>query len=151
MISQWLALLQVMRRAWYVQSLLLIVRKWYTNHTFIRFIFLPPFIPFFNSLQECFSARQCKLYVHNSYVHVYEPHWKRPTSANTWQASMWHACRFFPCWLARENISCDVGENQRQTGQVFFFYFHRYIQQFAVNLILKAWKHVADSFHAFSV
>lgn len=90
-------------------------------------VFLPPYSPFLNPIEEYFSAWRWRVYEHRaqdqrSLLHALDAACEDITGD---QCRGWlrHARRFFPRCIARENIRCDVDENlwpdrqQRVDGQ----------------------------------
>lgn len=91
------------------------IREWLAVHQRMLMVFLPPYSPFLNPIEEFFSAWRWKVYDH------------RPHNQMSLLAAMdaacdgitaehcrgWlrHARRFFPRCIARENLRCDVDEN----------------------------------------
>ncbi|KAL7839610.1 hypothetical protein SRHO_G00262680 [Serrasalmus rhombeus] len=91
------------------------IRQWVATHNRMLMLFLPPYSPFLNPIEEFFSAWRWKVYD------------RQPHTQMTLLAAMDAACeditaedcrgwnrhskRFFPRCIAREDIRCDVDEN----------------------------------------
>lgn len=104
-----------------------LIRAWFTTHPRMVMVFLPPYSPFLNPIEEYFSAWRWRVYEHRaqdqrSLLHAMDAECEDITGD---QCRGWlrHARRFFPRCIARENIRCDVDENlwpdrqQRVDGQ----------------------------------
>ncbi|KAI7812952.1 hypothetical protein IRJ41_012596 [Triplophysa rosa] len=92
-----------------------IIRQWFAAHNRMLMEFLSPYSPFLNPIEQFFSAWRWKVYD------------RQPHTQMTLLAAMDAACdditadfcrgwirhskRFFPCFIAREDICCDVDEN----------------------------------------
>ncbi len=92
-----------------------VVQAWFQAHAQFTTLYLPPYSPFLNPIEEFFSAWRRK-------VHDRHPHEQvtllqamddacNYITADQCQAWIRHARRFFPRCLANENIHCDVDEN----------------------------------------
>lgn len=92
-----------------------VVQAWFQAHAQFTILYLPPYSPFLNPIEEFFSAWRWK-------VHDRHPHEQvtllqamddacNDITADQCQAWIRHARRFFPRCLANENIHCDVDEN----------------------------------------
>ena len=91
-----------------------LVRNWFTNHPQFEVLYLPPYTPFLNPIEEFFSAwRWC--------VYDRQPHARMPLlqameqacgDINIGSIHGWirHTRQYFPRCLAEENIACDVDE-----------------------------------------
>ncbi|XDV31835.1 hypothetical protein PO909_002784 [Leuciscus waleckii] len=103
-----------------------LIRAWFTSHPRMV-VFLPPYSPFLNPIEEYFSAWRWRMYEHwaqdqRSLLHAIDAGCEDITGD---QCRGWlrHARHFFPRCIARENIHCDVDENlwpdrqQRVDGQ----------------------------------
>ena len=90
------------------------IRDWFQNEQHFINVFLPPYSPFLNPIEEFFSAWRWKVYDHNPYTQ--ENLIQAMTGAcgdisvESCQGWIRHAKGFFPRCLARENIACDVDE-----------------------------------------
>ncbi|XP_073474085.1 uncharacterized protein [Aquarana catesbeiana] len=104
-----------------------LIRAWFTAHPRMDMVFLPPYSPFLNPIEEFFSAWRWRVYEHRaqdqrSLLHAMDAACEDITGD---QCRGWllHARRFFPRCIAREDIRCDVDENlwpdrqQRVDGQ----------------------------------
>ncbi|CAM4607126.1 unnamed protein product [Leuciscus chuanchicus] len=92
-----------------------LIRAWFTTHPRMVKVFLPPYSPFLNPIEEYFSAWRWSVYEHRaqdqrSLLHAMDAVCEDLTGD---QCRGWlrHARRFFPRCIARENIRCDVDEN----------------------------------------
>ncbi|KAL7852197.1 hypothetical protein SRHO_G00179820 [Serrasalmus rhombeus] len=90
------------------------IRQWFATHNRMLMLFLPPYSPFLNPIEEFFSAWRWKVYD------------RQPHTQMTLLAAMDAACEditaeacrgwirrsksFFPRCIAREAIRCDVDE-----------------------------------------
>ena len=92
-----------------------VITNWFADHPRMMSLFLPPYSPFLNPIEEFFSAWRWKVYDHR-------PHDQmslldamdagcRDISAEDCQGWIRHAKRFYPRCMARDNIRCDVDEN----------------------------------------
>ncbi|KAM7420040.1 hypothetical protein PAMA_014650 [Pampus argenteus] len=96
-------------------------------HPRMHNVFLPPYSPFLNPIEEFFSAWRWRVYEHHA-----ENQKALMTAMDAAceditgdQCRGWlrHARRFFPRCISRDNIRCDVDENlwpnraQRMDGQ----------------------------------
>ncbi|KAM4581429.1 uncharacterized protein PAE49_005983 isoform 1-T1 [Odontesthes bonariensis] len=91
-----------------------LVRNWFAHHDQFEVVYLPPYSPFLNPIEEFFSAWRWRVYDR-------QPHDRMPLlqameqacgdiavrSINGW---IRHTRRYFPRCLAREDIACDVDE-----------------------------------------
>lgn len=91
------------------------VTAWFRDHPILVRLFLPPYSPFLNPIEEFFSAWRWKVYDHR-------PHDRmtlldamdagcRDIAAEDCQGWIRHSKRFFPRCIALEDIRCDVDEN----------------------------------------
>ncbi|XP_049912445.1 coiled-coil-helix-coiled-coil-helix domain-containing protein 7 isoform X3 [Epinephelus moara] len=91
-----------------------LVQNWFTNHDQFEVVYLPPYSPFLNPIEEFFSAWRW---------HVYDrqPHARMPLlqameqacgdiEVRSIQGWIRHTRGYFPRCLAREDIACDVDE-----------------------------------------
>jgi len=78
-------------------------------------VFLPPYSPFLNPIEEFFSAWRWKVYDRNPYVQIDLLQAMEEAcgdiAVESCQGWLRHSRAFFPRCLARENIACDVDEN----------------------------------------
>ncbi|KAI2665826.1 Insertion element IS630 uncharacterized 39 kDa protein [Labeo rohita] len=91
-----------------------LVQAWFTNHNQFEVVYLPPYSPFLNPIEEFFSAWRWRVYDR-------QPHARMPllqameqvcgdiqvTAIHGWFR---HARGYFPWCLAGEDIACDVDE-----------------------------------------
>lgn len=118
--TQCLSLIQIRRHLdlWLYGTMLVfravLVQTWFATHPQFVVLYLPPYSPFLNPIEEFFSAWRWKVY-------DCQPHARMPLlqaledacgdiEVASVQGWMRHAKRFFPQCLARENILCDVDE-----------------------------------------
>ncbi|MGH0164636.1 UNVERIFIED_CONTAM: hypothetical protein FKN15_052414 [Acipenser sinensis] len=117
-----------------------VVQAWFRAHPRFVTLYLPPYSPFLNPIEEFFSAWRWKVYDRH-------PH-ERATlllamdeacddiNADQCQAWIRHAKRFFPRCMNNEDIYCDVDENLWPNAQDrldanecvlnVMFYFHSF-------------------------
>lgn len=91
-----------------------LIREWFDAHPRMAMLVLPPYLPFFNPIEEFSSALRWKVYDR-------QPHTQMslleamdagceditPEACRGWQR---HTRRYFQRCMARENIRCDVDE-----------------------------------------
>ncbi|XP_039882743.1 uncharacterized protein LOC120730413 isoform X3 [Simochromis diagramma] len=91
-----------------------LVQAWFSNHNQFEVVYLPPYSPFLNPIEEFFSAWRWRVYDR-------QPHARMPllqameqacgdiqvTAIHGWFR---HARGYFPRCLAGEDIACDVDE-----------------------------------------
>ncbi|KAL3973664.1 NLR family CARD domain-containing protein 3 [Sarotherodon galilaeus] len=75
------------------------VTEWFAAHPRMESLFLPPYSPFLNPIEEFFSS------------------WRWKISAEDCQGWIRHARRFFPRCIALDDIRCDVDENLWPNGE----------------------------------
>ncbi|KAM8747389.1 uncharacterized protein AB9X84_015425 [Acanthopagrus schlegelii] len=91
------------------------ITAWFEAHPRLVRLFLPPYSPFLNPIEEFFSAWRWKVYDH-------QPHDQmslleamdagcREITADNCQGWIRHTKRFYPRCIALDNIRCDVDEN----------------------------------------
>lgn len=91
-----------------------LVQNWFTNHDQFEVLYLPPYSPFLNPIEELFSVWRWRVYDR-------QPHARMPLLQAMEQACRdievrsiqgWirHTRGYFPRCLAREDIACDVDE-----------------------------------------
>ncbi|XP_060756584.1 uncharacterized protein LOC132867621 [Neoarius graeffei] len=92
-----------------------LIRAWFDTHPRMRNVFLPPYLPFLNPIEEFFSAWRWRVYERHigdqrSLLNAMDAACDDITGD---QCRGWlrHSRRFFPRCIARENIRCDVDEN----------------------------------------
>ncbi len=90
------------------------VREWFNmNQGFIN-LFLPPYSPFLNPIEEFFSSWRWKVYERQPYTRVNLLQAMGlacgDIGVEACQAWIRHARFFFPRCLARQNVACDVDE-----------------------------------------
>ncbi|XP_049908273.1 uncharacterized protein LOC126395121 [Epinephelus moara] len=92
----------------------LLVRQWFQAHPHFTVLFLPPYSPFLNPIEEFFSAWRWKVYERNPQTQVPLVQAMEEAcgdvSLESIQGFMRHSRRFFQRCLDRENIACDVDE-----------------------------------------
>ncbi|KAL4008589.1 hypothetical protein ACER0C_002441 [Sarotherodon galilaeus] len=97
------------------------VTEWFAAHPRMESLFLPPYSPFLNPIEEFFSSWRWKVYDHH-------PHDQMSLldamnagcleiSAEDCQGWIRHARRFFPRCIALDDIRCDVDENLWPNGE----------------------------------
>ncbi len=91
-----------------------LVRNWFTAHPRFLVVYLPPYSPFLNPIEEFFSAWRWKVYDRNPQTRIPLLQAMEDAcgdiAADTFHGWNRHARRYFPRCLARENIACDVDE-----------------------------------------
>ncbi|XP_060799027.1 uncharacterized protein LOC132900766 isoform X2 [Neoarius graeffei] len=91
-----------------------LVRDWFDNHNLFDVMYLPPYSPFLNPIEEFFSAWRWRVYDHQPHARV--PLLQAMNQAcgdidvQAIQAWIRHSRAYFPRCLAREDIACDVDE-----------------------------------------
>lgn len=90
------------------------VREWFDmNPNFIN-LFLPPYSPFLNAIEEFFSTWRLKVYERQPYtrLNLVEAMELACDDIGKEMCQAWvrHTRVFFPSCLARTNITCDVDE-----------------------------------------
>ncbi|XP_055521237.1 insertion element IS630 uncharacterized 39 kDa protein-like [Leucoraja erinacea] len=91
-----------------------LVRTWFTNHNQFEVVYLPPYSPFLNPIEELFSAWRWRVYDR-------QPHARMPLLQAMEQACgdievrsihgwIRHTRGYFPRCLVGEDIACDVDE-----------------------------------------
>ena len=87
-----------------------LVHNWFTAHPHFLVVYLPPYSPFLNPIEEFFSAWRWKVYeTHIALLQAMEDACGDIT-ADAFHGWIRHARRYFPRCMARENIACDVDE-----------------------------------------
>lgn len=91
-----------------------LVQNWFATHPQFVVLYLPPYSPFLNPIEEFFSAWRWKVYDRQPYARMPLLQAMEDACGDIEVASVqgWirHARRYFPRCLARENVSCDVDE-----------------------------------------
>ncbi|KAA0716150.1 hypothetical protein E1301_Tti015860 [Triplophysa tibetana] len=91
------------------------VQAWFQAHPQFLTLYLPPYSPFLNPIEEFFSTWRWKVYDRHPHEQVTllqaMDDGCNDITAEQCQAWICHARRFFPRCLANENIHCDVDEN----------------------------------------
>lgn len=91
-----------------------LIREWFTNNQRFIKVFLPPYSPFLNPIEEFFSAWRWKVYDRQPYTreNLLEAMEQACDDITVESCQGWvrHTRGFFPRCLARENIACDVDE-----------------------------------------
>lgn len=91
-----------------------LVQNWFVAHPHFLVLYLPPYSPFLNPIEEFFSTWRWRVYDRHPCAHI--PLLQAMEEAcgdidiASIQGWMRHARRFFPRCLAREDIACDVDE-----------------------------------------
>lgn len=92
----------------------LTVRDWFTAHPEFRSLFLPPYSPFLNPIEEFFSAWRWKVYDRRPYEQatLLQAMDEACNDITAQQCQGWirHSRRFYQRCLANEDIRCDVDE-----------------------------------------
>ncbi|KAK0153557.1 hypothetical protein N1851_004664 [Merluccius polli] len=91
-----------------------LVQNYFTQHPHFTVLFLPPYSPFLNPIEEFFSAWRWKVYdlhplARVALIQAMEEACDQ-IEATAIQGWIRHARRFFPRCLANEDIACDVDE-----------------------------------------
>lgn len=93
----------------------LVVQAWFAVHQRFTPLYLPPYSPFLNPIEEFFSAWRWKVYDRRPYQQATLMQAMdeacNDITAEQCQAWIRHARRFFPRCIAQEDIRCDVDEN----------------------------------------
>ena len=91
------------------------VTGWFAAHPRMMSLFLPPYSPFLNPIEELFSAWRWKVYDHRpqDQMSLLEAMAAgcMDIAPEDIQAWIRHSKRFYPRCMARETIRCDVDEN----------------------------------------
>ena len=91
-----------------------LVQDWFTNPNTFTVLYLPPYFPFPNPIEELFSAWRWKVYDHQPHARMSLLQAMEEACGDIDMASVlawiWHARRYFPRCLAREDIARNVGE-----------------------------------------
>ena len=64
-----------------------LVRDWFTNHNTFTVLYLPPYSPFLNPIEELFSAWRWKVYGQPHAACLFCKQWKRHAETLTWGQS----------------------------------------------------------------
>ena len=92
-----------------------VVQAWFQTHPRFMTLYLPPYSPFLNPIEESFSAWGWKVYDRHPLERatLLQAMDDACDDINVDQCQAWirHAKRFFPRCLNNENIHCDVDEN----------------------------------------
>ncbi|KAM4595668.1 uncharacterized protein V3H82_003053 isoform 1-T2 [Fundulus diaphanus] len=91
-----------------------LVQNWFQQHPHFTVLYLPPYSPFLNPIEEFFSAWRWKVYDLRLQAEVPLIQAMEEACDQMEVAAMqgWirHSRRFFPRCLANDNIACDVDE-----------------------------------------
>ncbi|XP_073704232.1 uncharacterized protein [Garra rufa] len=91
-----------------------LVRDWFNNHNNFTVLYLPPYSPFLNAIEEFFSAWRWKVYDRQPHARMTLLQAMEEACGDIEVGSIqgWirHTRRYFPRCLAREDIACDVDE-----------------------------------------
>ncbi|XP_041118603.1 uncharacterized protein LOC121322555 [Polyodon spathula] len=89
-----------------------LVRNWFIDHPQFIVLYLPPYFPFLNPIEEFFSAWRWKVYDHHPLpcMPLLQAMEDACGEVDVGAFGGWirHSRRFFPRCLARDNIACDV-------------------------------------------
>ncbi|KAL3971880.1 SH2 domain protein 1A [Sarotherodon galilaeus] len=92
-----------------------LVQEWFQTHPRFMTLYLPPYSPFLNPIEEFFSTWRWKVYDRHPHEHVslLQAMCEACGDITAEQCQAWirHARRFFPRCLNNEDIHCDVDEN----------------------------------------
>ncbi|XP_032877765.1 uncharacterized protein LOC116973630 [Amblyraja radiata] len=92
-----------------------LVQAWFQAHPQFLTVYLPPYSPFLNPIEEIFSTWRWKVYDRHPHQQVTllqaMDNACDDITADQCQAWIRHARRYFPRCLANENIYADVDEN----------------------------------------
>ncbi|KAL3972979.1 myogenic factor 5 [Sarotherodon galilaeus] len=92
-----------------------LVQEWFQPHPRFMTLYLPPYSPFLNPIEEFFSTWRWKVYDRHPHEHVslLQAMCEACGDITAEQCKAWirHARRFFPRWLNNKDIHCDVDEN----------------------------------------
>lgn len=91
-----------------------LVQNWFQHHPQLTVLYLPPYSPFLNPMEEFFSAWRWKVYdlqpqAQVPLIQAMEDACDQVDAAAV-QGWIRHSRRFFPRCLANEDIACDVDE-----------------------------------------
>ncbi|KAI7800421.1 hypothetical protein IRJ41_002844 [Triplophysa rosa] len=91
-----------------------LVQNWFQHHPQLTVLYLPPYSPFLNPIEEFFSAWRWKVYdlqpqAQVPLIQAMEEACDQVDAAAV-QGWIRHSRRFFPRCLANEDIACDVDE-----------------------------------------
>lgn len=91
-----------------------LVQNWFTQHPHFTVLFLPPYSPFLNPIEDFFSAWRWKVYdLHPlAWVALIQAMEEACDQIEATAIQGWirHSRRFFPRCLGNEDIACDVDE-----------------------------------------
>ncbi len=89
-----------------------LVRDWFNNHNHFTLLYLPPYRPFLNTIEEFFSAWWWKVYDRQPHARMTLLQAMEETCGDIEVGSIqgWirHTRQYFPRCLACEDITCDV-------------------------------------------
>ncbi|XP_072554161.1 uncharacterized protein [Paramormyrops kingsleyae] len=90
------------------------VQNWFANNPHFIVLYLPPYSPFLNPIEEFFSAWRWKVYDHQPHVRegLLQAMEEACEEVDVGAIQGWirHSRRFFPRCLAREDVACEVDE-----------------------------------------
>ncbi|XP_062869513.1 uncharacterized protein LOC134331906 isoform X2 [Trichomycterus rosablanca] len=90
------------------------VKNWFTDHPQFVLLYLPPYSPFLNPIEEFFSAWRWKVYDRLPHQRIPLLQAMEEACGNidegACQGWIHHSRRYFPSCLAKEDIACDVDE-----------------------------------------
>lgn len=91
-----------------------LVRDWFASHHDFTDVYLPPYSPFLNPIEEFFSAWRWKVYDRQPHAHMPLLQAMDEACGDVEEGSVqgWirHARGYFPRCLDKEDIACDVDE-----------------------------------------
>lgn len=89
------------------------VIEWFTAHPRMLSLFLPPYSPFLNFIEEVFSSWRWKVYGHHQHDRMFVLDAMNVGRLDISDCQEWirSAKRFFPRCIAQDDIKCDVDEN----------------------------------------
>ncbi len=88
-----------------------LVQAWFTNHNQFEVVYLPPYSPFLNPIEEFFSAWRWRVYDRRPHASsAGNGTGLRRHSGDRIHGWFRHARGYFPRCLAGEDIACDVDE-----------------------------------------
>jgi hypothetical protein len=94
------------------------VQAWFQAHPQFTTLYLPPYSPFFNPIEDFFSTLRWKVGALKNKPPFSRPWMTHAMTSQQTSAMPGFARRFFPRFLANENIHCDVDENLNPQDRV---------------------------------
>lgn len=90
------------------------VKNWFDDHSDCMQVFLPPYSPFLNPIEEFFSAWRWRVYDHDArdQASLFEAMSEACSAVRTESFRGWmrHSRQYFPRCIAKEDIIADVDE-----------------------------------------